>query len=96
MKFKFQCSKIRFYWSIANAPINPIVLEGLGCSCLSSGFLRAQRGSEPEVGRAVGGLGAGAALPSAVLPSGSKLRGPGTPACQVVMSVYFTVCYLDL
>ena len=56
-------------------------LEGWAEACLSSGFLRAQRGSEPEVGRAVGGLGAGAALPSAVLPSGSKLRGPGIPAC---------------
>ena len=32
-------------------------LEGWGCSCLSSRFLRAQRGSEPEVGRAGGGLG---------------------------------------
>ena len=34
-------------------------LEGWGCSCVSSRFLRAQRGSEPEVGRAGGGLGAG-------------------------------------
>ena len=34
-------------------------LDGWGCSCLSSGFLRAQRGSEPDVGRAGGGLGAG-------------------------------------
>ena len=26
-------------------------LEGWGCSCLSSRFLRAQRGSEPAVGK---------------------------------------------
>ena len=92
MKFKFQCSKIRFYWSIANAPINSIGLEGLGCSGLSSGFLRAQRGSEPDVGRTGGGLGAGAGLPSAVLRSGFKLRGPGIPAYKVVMKVHLTMC----
>ena len=34
-------------------------LEGWGRFCLSSRFLRAQRESEPEVGRAGGGLGAG-------------------------------------
>ena len=48
-------------------------LEGWGCSCLSSRILRAQRGSEPEVGRAGGGLGAGVAPPSDVLPSGLEL-----------------------
>ena len=48
-------------------------LDGWGHSCLSSRFLRAQRVSEPEVGRAGGGLGAGAAPSSAVLPSGLEL-----------------------
>ena len=67
-------------------------LEGWRCSCLSRRFLRAQKRSAPEVGRTGVGLGAGSAPPSAVLPSGSKLRGPGIPACQVVMRVYFTVC----
>ena len=67
-------------------------VEGWRCSCLSSRFLRAQRGSEPAVGGTGGGLGAGTAPPSAVLPSSSKLQGPGTPACHVVMRVYLTVC----
>ena len=67
-------------------------LEGWRCSCLSRRLLRAQKRSEPEVGRTGVGLGAGSAPPSAVLPSGSKLRGPGIQACQVVMRVYFTVC----
>ena len=54
----------------------------------------AQSGSESEVGRAGGGLGAGGwggAL-SAVLPSGLELQSPGIPACQVVTKVHSTIC----
>ena len=48
---------------------------------LSSRLLRAQRRSEPELGRARGGLGAGAAPPSAILPSGLELsvQNPSLP-----------------
>ena len=48
-------------------------LEGWGHSFLSSRFFSAQSVSEPEMGRAGGGLGAGAAPPSVVLPSGLEL-----------------------
>ena len=48
-------------------------LDGWGHSFLSSRFFSAQRVSEPEMGRAGGGLGAGAAPPSVVLPSGLEL-----------------------
>ena len=45
---------------------------GLNLDLKAGGALaRAQRRSEPEVGRAGGGLGAGSAPPSAVPPSGS-------------------------
>ena len=59
---------------------------------LEQQFLRTQRGSEPEVGKAGEGLGAAAGSHSAILPSGCKLQGSGIPVFQVVAKVYLTVC----
>ena len=48
--------KIQLLWVGRGRP--ELGLEGWACSSLSSRFLRAQRGPEPEVGRAGEGLGA--------------------------------------
>ena len=56
---------------------------------MNSRLLKAQRGSEPEVGRAGGGLGAGVAPPSAVLPSGLELsvQNPSLPGFNSYVGV---------
>ena len=57
---------------------------------MSSRFLRAQRGSEPEVGEEQGeGRGLGSAPPSAVLPSGLELsvQNPSLPGFNSYVGV---------
>ena len=56
---------------------------------MNSRLLKAQSGSEPEVGRAGGGLGAGAAPPSAVLASGLELsvQNPSLPGFNSYVGV---------